>query len=327
MIAGLYALVVGGVGAMLREQGAAWLPWLAAGVIAVSFAPLRDALQRAANRLTFGQWAQPGEVLARTSRRLADAGDVQALLGSLATELAEDLRLEHVQIVGSDGRVLATAGPSVAELDELTLTAYGAPVGALRWAKQPLRERDRELLAGVATQLGSVVHAHDLLDRVRTAQERLVLAHEEERRRLRRDLHDGLGPALAALTMQVDTLRNTVDDEAARAHLLTLRGHIQDAVGDVRRSSKDSSRRSGRPRVGRVAAPALRTVPPRRHLRGRPGDRRTGRVAGGGGGRRLPDRPGVAQQCSQALGSPARPRRRPPRRRVSRGLRGRRRQR
>ncbi len=139
-IAALYAVVVGGVGAMLRQEGASWLPWLAAGVIAVSFAPLRDALQRAANRLTFGQWAQPGEVLTRTARRLSDAGDVQGLLETLATELAEDLGLGRVEIVGSDGRLLATAGTPVAELDDLPLTAYGAPVGALRWTRRPLRE-------------------------------------------------------------------------------------------------------------------------------------------------------------------------------------------
>ena len=78
-IAALYAVIVGGVGAMLQQQGAWSLPWLAAGVVAVSFAPLRDTLQRAANRLTFGQWAQPSEVLNRTARRLSDAGDVQGL--------------------------------------------------------------------------------------------------------------------------------------------------------------------------------------------------------------------------------------------------------
>lgn len=234
VIATLYAAVVGGVGAMLRQEGAAWLPWLAAGVVAVSFSPLRDGLQRAANRLTFGQWAQPTEVLARTARRLSDAGDVGALMGSLAAELADDLGLGYVLITDRSGLPLAAAGVESKDLDELPLTAYGEVVGALRWTRRGLRESDLALLTGIAGQLGTVVHAQGLLASVRAAQERLVLAREEERRRLRRDLHDGLGPSLAALTMQVDTLRNTVDDEAARTRLLTLRGHIQDAVIDIR---------------------------------------------------------------------------------------------
>jgi signal transduction histidine kinase len=235
LIALLYAVTVGGVGAMLRQQDAGWLPWAAAGLVAVSFAPLREGLQRAANRITYGQWAQPTEVLSRTSRRLADAGDVRGLLGSLADELAVGLGLGFVEIRDASGSTLAVSGEVGGETEELPLTAYGATVGVLRWRRRPLRESDRALLADLAAQLGSVVHADGLLASVRAAQERLVLAREEERRRLRRDLHDGLGPALAALTLQVDTVRNQASGSPLDDALLGLRGGIQDTVLDVRR--------------------------------------------------------------------------------------------
>ena len=235
LIAVLYAVVVGGVGAMVQQRGASWLPWAAAGVVAVSFAPLREGLQRAANRITYGQWAQPTEVLSRTSRRLADASDVRGLLGSLADELAVGLGLGFVEIRDSSGATLAVFGEPGADTDELPLTAYGAPVGVLRWRRRPLRDSDRVLVADLAAQLGSVVHAHGLLASVRAAQERLVLAREEERRRLRRDLHDGLGPALAGLALQVDTVRNQAASVDLEPALLGLRGGIQDTVVDVRR--------------------------------------------------------------------------------------------
>lgn len=235
LIAALYAVTVGGVGALVQQRGASWLPWVAAGVVAVSFAPLREGLQRAANRVTYGQWARPGEVLARTGQRLADAGDLGALLGSLAEDLAVGLGLGHVEIRNRDGRTLAVAGPADGEVDELPLTAYGAPIGVLRWRRRALRDGDRALLAEIATQLGAAVHADGLLASVRAAQERLVLAREEERRRLRRDLHDGLGPALAGLTLQVDTVRNLFPAGNADAALLRLRSGIQDTVLDVRR--------------------------------------------------------------------------------------------
>ena len=241
-IALLYAVVVGGVGVMLRRPDAIWLPWLAAGVVAVTFAPLRDALQRGANRLTYGQWSQPAEVLAATARRLGDAGDVPSLLRSLVEDVGQALDLPYVEITDPDGRTLALRGRPAGEVDSLPMTSYGVEVGTLAWAQRPLRDTDRRLLVDLARQLGTVVHAAGLLDAVRASQERLVLGREEERRRLRRDLHDGLGPALAGLLLHVDTLRNVLRSrlgpdaaEAADEGLLALRSGIQGAVVDVRR--------------------------------------------------------------------------------------------
>ncbi|HEY3529023.1 MAG TPA: sensor histidine kinase [Nocardioides sp.] len=236
-IAGLYALTVGGVGAMMRQEGAGWLPWVAAGVVAVSFAPLRDALQRFANRLTYGQWAQPAEVLAATGRRLSDATDVPGLLQVLADELGDGLRIRFVEIRDAAGDLLAVHGEPTDRAETFGLQAYGVPVGVLRVDGRDLRETDRTLVRDVSGQLGAVVHSAALLGSLRTSQERLVLAREEERRRLRRDLHDGLGPALAGLTLQVDTLRHQIRTEqsAADATLLDLRTGIQSTVLDVRR--------------------------------------------------------------------------------------------
>ena len=234
LIAAMYALTVGGVGAMLRQRGAGWLPWVAAGVVAVSFAPLRDALQRGANKLTYGSWSQPAEALAATGRRLSDATDVPGLLQTLVDELGAGLGLPYVEIVDAAGTGLARRGDPGLRVEEVALQAYAAPVGSLRWSGRALRDSERSLLGDVAGQLGAVVHSAALLQEIRASQERLVLAREEERKRLRRDLHDGLGPALAGLTLQVDTLRNQLRG-AADAGLLDLRSGIQSTVLDVRR--------------------------------------------------------------------------------------------
>ena len=220
------------------QSGAHWLPWAGAGVVAVSFAPLHRLFQQMVNRLVYGQWTQPAEVLAATGRRLADAADVPALLQTLVTELQTGLALERVEIRDRSGRLLADQGDHrLATAEQLLLTAYGIPVGALRWRGPRLRLAERRLLEDIALQVGGVVHAAGLLESVRATQHRLVLAREEERRRLRRDLHDGLGPQLAALTMQVDTLRNRLGLPGidVDAELILMRGHIQTTVSDVRR--------------------------------------------------------------------------------------------
>jgi signal transduction histidine kinase len=69
------------------------------------------------------------------------------------------------------------------------------------------------------------------------SRERLVSAREEERRRLRRDLHDGLGPQLASLTMTAEAARDLISTDPRRAEelLAGVMERAQDAVSDVRR--------------------------------------------------------------------------------------------
>jgi len=188
------------------------------------------------NRLTYGQWSQPGDVLAATGRRLTDAADIPVLLQTLTTELGTGLGLAGIEVVDVHGRSLALHGDPHRVADELPLTAYGRHVGALRWGPASTRDADRRLMADLAGHLGGVVHSAGLVEDLRQAQERLVVAREEERRRLRRDLHDGLGPALAGLTLQVDTVCNlTAAGSDTEDQLLELRSGVASTVLDVRR--------------------------------------------------------------------------------------------
>ena len=234
-VAGLYALVVAGIGVLLQQTGAPWLPWVGAGAVAVAFAPLHRALQQTVNRISYGQWAAPGEALAGLAQRLDDATDVPGLLDALVRELAAGLRLSSVRLTDRHGALLASTGAATGAHEEAQpLRSYGDPVGTLYWNGE-LRPSQRHLLDDVAAQLGGVLHAATLLGDLRDARERLVLSREEERRRLRRDLHDGLGPTLGALTLQVDRIRNQLGSSALDTELLGLRGQVQDAVVDVRR--------------------------------------------------------------------------------------------
>ena len=236
VLAAVYALIVGGVGLMLRDRGTPWLPWAAAGVVAVAFAPLRDGLQRAVTRLTYGRWSTPAEVLADTGRRLADAADGRALLGSLTDELVDGLGLAGAEIQDVSGRRLAASGSLDVPTGQLLLTAFGTSVGTLQWSGRPLRPSDQALLEDLSHQIGAAVHTTAVVDSLHEAREQLVLAREQERRRLRRDLHDGLGPSLAGLGLQVDSVQNLLaagDDPSTR--IQELRTGLRETVTEVRR--------------------------------------------------------------------------------------------
>jgi signal transduction histidine kinase len=97
------------------------------------------------------------------------------------------------------------------------------------------------LLASIAQQAGAAAQAVHLTANLRQSRQRIVVAREEERRRLRRDLHDGLGPQLATLALQIDAARNLIgqNPESAESLLRDLKRGTQDAIAEIRRVVHD----------------------------------------------------------------------------------------
>ena len=93
------------------------------------------------------------------------------------------------------------------------------------------------MLDDLARQAGIAAHAVLLTADLQRARERLVTAREEERRRLRRDLHDGLGPQLSSQALTIGAVRALMrrDPDSAEALLLDLKQQAQGAVADIRR--------------------------------------------------------------------------------------------
>ncbi|HET7349769.1 MAG TPA: sensor histidine kinase [Marmoricola sp.] len=236
VLAAIYVLVVFGVGVMLSDRGAPWLSLAAAAVVAVAFAPLRESLQGTVNRLTYGRWSSPVEVLGETGRRLADAADGPALLRELTDELVTGLGLRRAEVRDRAGHLLSSSGMVGAVTEHLPLTAYGEPVGELAWSGRSLRPSEQELMQALGHQIGGAVHTIALFEDLRRTQEQLVLAREHERRRLRNDLHDGLGPSLAGLGLRVDTVETLIAcGRPADQHIASLRAGIGETVAEVRR--------------------------------------------------------------------------------------------
>jgi signal transduction histidine kinase len=242
LVAGIYALVIDGVGGLLNTGTVAWLPAVAVGVVAVSFAPMRDVLQRGVDRVLFGRWQEPYEVLARLGQRLEATADADRLLGEATTELAA-LGLRRVRIENAHGQVLAASADALGSPpqegeDEIPLLVYGERMGTLRFRApvNGLRPADRRLLEDLGVHLGGVLHDHRLTEELQRALERAVLAREEERRRLRRDLHDGLGPALAGHLLRLDVIERALGADTGEVELVrALREDLRATVLDVRR--------------------------------------------------------------------------------------------
>ncbi len=243
-VAGGYALFVGAAGLLVDARGNALVAMLATGLVAVLFQPLRSRLQRGANRLLYGERDDPYAALARLGRQLEETFAPDAILPSVVQTVAEALRVPYAAItLHQEGAIVpaAVAGTPVAGALQLPLRYGSEPVGELvvgpRSPGEAFSPADRRLLEDLARQVGVAAHATRLTADLRRSRERVVTAREEERRSLRRDLHDGLGPALASQTLKAGVARALLaqDPVAAEQLLADLEVDIDAALTDIRR--------------------------------------------------------------------------------------------
>jgi len=250
-VVGLYVLVVGGLGELLQLRGNLIISLLATGLAAVVFQPLRDRLQRGANRLMYGERDDPYAVLSRLGSRLESTPAHDAVLPAVARTVREALKLPYaeIQLRREDGfETAAVAGNPSENALRLPLVYGGETVGRLvlgpRAGEEGFADGERRLLEDLAHQIGASAHDALMTDEalrlsadLQRSRERLVEAREEERRRLRRDLHDGLGPQLSSQALTIDAVRKLMrcDPDAAEELLLELKADAQDAVTDIRR--------------------------------------------------------------------------------------------
>ena len=221
----IYTSVVGAFGTALHANAIEGVSLLTTGLVAVLFQPLRGRLQRAVDHLMYGQRDDPYSVLSRLRQRSDLALAPRAVLPAIAHTTAQMLKLPYVAIRLDDGTVASSGDPPPhGPTESFPLTYQGMALGRLtvapRGAGETLNTAEHRLLTDIALQAGIAAYAVRLTADLQNARERLVTAREEERRRLRRDLHDGLGPRLAGQTLKLEAALDAIDGDPARARSL-----------------------------------------------------------------------------------------------------------
>ncbi|MGA4843197.1 sensor histidine kinase [Streptomyces sp. G45] len=235
-VLGVYTAVVLFLDRVLRDTfhlgGAA----LVAVGVAIAFHPVRGRLQRIIDRLLYGDRGDPVRALDRLGARLS----TEAGLDELLLTVRDALRLPYAAL-RLQGRAVAVSGIPPPGCTVVPLPAPGTRGAELvvgtRRGQARLSTEDLRALQILVVPLGVAVRATVLSEELRSSREHLVSAREEERRRLRRDLHDGLGPTLTGLAFTADAARNLVraDPGTAERLLDQLRGHASGAIDEIRR--------------------------------------------------------------------------------------------
>ncbi|MDX6743895.1 sensor histidine kinase [Actinocorallia sp. A-T 12471] len=242
-VIGIDLAVFVGVGALVEDRVAGVL---AAAVVAVLYAPLRTRLQRLVRRLLAGP-AEPYDVVSALARRLEESPGPDELLEETARGVGAAFRSPYVRVEldRPDGTtVVVEEGRPRPGAVVLPFAYRDVPIGRLTLvprAGSPLSDADQRLLADVVRQAAAAARATALTEELQRSREELVKGIAEERRRLRRDLHDGLGPALAAASLKIQAARNLArrDAEAADRTLGEVGGDLAMVLTDVRRLVHD----------------------------------------------------------------------------------------
>ncbi|MFJ8471402.1 sensor histidine kinase [Kitasatospora sp. NPDC094011] len=193
------------------------------------------------DRLYYGDRAQPYQVLRTLAGRVRQVVDPEQLPATLCATVAEELRLPGVTLAvttRAGRRTLATAGRLNGHSQGFALVHNGLPIGeltvGLRAGEERLAASDMDILRSLADQASPAVASLRLQEDLQASREQIISAREEERRWLRRDIHDGLGPALAGLRLQVDSAASTADGGLA-GPLRTVSEGLGMAIQEVRR--------------------------------------------------------------------------------------------
>ncbi|HXZ05893.1 MAG TPA: sensor histidine kinase, partial [Ktedonobacteraceae bacterium] len=244
IVIGMYILVVSILGMLFHAYGNFFISLIATGLVAVLFQPLRARLQWMINRLMYGERDDPYAVLSRLASRLEATLAPESVLPTIVETVAQALKLPYAAIALKQGEEFVPAASYGLSQDKpfvLPLVYHTETIGQLLLAPRALGEdfttADHKLLEDIAHQAGAAAHAVQLTADLERSHEQLITTREEERRRLRRDLHDGLGSTLAALHLQAGAIRTMMryDLPAADAELVDLQTEIRSSIADIRR--------------------------------------------------------------------------------------------
>jgi len=236
IVVGIYVLIVGYLGVLFRKGNNLAISLTATGLVAVIFQPLRDRLQRAINRLMYGERDDPYAVLSRLGQRLDATLAPEAVLPTIVETVAQTLKLPYVAIAlkhpgANKIKIAAAFGAPVANPLCLPLVYQTETVGQLllgsRAPAEPFSPTDRRLLDDLAHQV--VVAAQAV---------RLAADLQRSREWLAREMHDSLGHRLTVAVVQLEGAQRLIptDPERAARMIGAMRDQMKEALAELRQT-------------------------------------------------------------------------------------------
>jgi hypothetical protein len=260
-ITAVYVGIVVGIGSLIGSQGQPnlLLSIVATAVVAVAFQPVRERVQRLANRLVYGKRATPYEVMADFSQRMSETLAPDEILPRTAEAAARGVAAEaaRVAVHFADGSQRAVwwpqEHPDASLKPRVPVSYHGQQVGEIavaRSAGAAATGAESRLLGDLAAQAGPVLHNLRLTaelqrrlaqlsaqaETIRASRQRLVTAATAERQRLEETIRHGAEAELASLAAKLEAVEPLLDGDPEQAIVVLerLTGEIQVTLDALR---------------------------------------------------------------------------------------------
>lgn len=221
-----------------------WINLIVIILVALTFLPVRRWLSTRTNALIYGEHDDPYGLISRINKELDGMVSPQLTLPRVAQTIAAELKLPYIAIrtqgFAPPLQVELGIPPPPSDLNLFRLLYLDRAIGELcvgaRRPREGLSGADADLLRDLAHQIGIALHAVQLTADLQSSRERLVIAREEERRRIRNDLHDGLAPTLSSLQIQLGSLKNLIHENPPQAEMMVdeMRVDLREATTRIR---------------------------------------------------------------------------------------------
>ncbi|MFF4234047.1 ATP-binding protein [Streptomyces sp. NPDC001820] len=231
---GLYAASVSILGLVIQGSVPTTVSLLATATVAVALQPLHRVLQRIISRLIYGLRDDPYAALAGLGRQLEATTGPEKVLPQAAATVAQALRLPYVAVqlnghdTGSPALPAARYGREVPDTLHLELVYQGEDVGALvvgaRAPGEPFTAADLRLLRDVARHIAQAAAGVQLTLALLRSRQQLIATRAQERRRLGRELHDGVNSALSEVVWGLQAARKWLRTDPVKADELLAAG-------------------------------------------------------------------------------------------------------
>jgi signal transduction histidine kinase len=241
----VYVLIVATVTLVTDDRGP-WAAVPAAAAVALLFAPVREHVRRWVNHRLFGMSSDPASVMRNLGTRVSGLSEPEALMAAVVDTVTESLRLPFAAIEsGRDSARLLVEqrGRPTDTVEWFELVSGDQTVGRLgvspRRDVRTLTPADRAVLHDLARHVAVVTQLARVTNELRAAQRRTIVAREDERHRIQRDLHDRIAPALVGITLQLSVAAERVGGDCVGALLTNLQTDASRATEDLRRLVRD----------------------------------------------------------------------------------------